>query len=54
MKIALMHGSTLASKNEVIYKALVKAVENKGHEIINFGVKINEDPPLIPIQKLPY
>ncbi len=44
MKIALINENSQAAKNEIIFKALKKAVEPLGHEVINYGMYGAEDP----------
>jgi len=43
MKIALMNEWSQADKNPIIYQALKKATEDKGHEIYNLGMKGSDD-----------
>lgn len=42
MKIAVIQGTSQKDKNSLIYNTLLKAVEPKGYEVINFGVFENE------------
>ncbi len=44
MKIALMNENSQAAKNEVVYTALKKVAEAKGHEVFNCGMYGAEDP----------
>jgi len=38
MKIALINENSQAAKNPIIYEALEKVVEPKGHEVFNYGM----------------
>ena len=43
MKIALINENSQAAKNSMIYAALKKVVEPKGHEVFNYGMYSAED-----------
>jgi len=43
MKIALINENSQAGKNGIIYEALKKVVEPKGHEVFNYGMYSAED-----------
>lgn len=43
MKIALINENSQASKNAVIYNALVKTVTPLGHTVVNYGMYSSED-----------
>lgn len=43
MKIAILQGSSQKDKNNLLYNSLLKAVNGKGHEVINFGVFKDEE-----------
>ena len=43
MKIALINENSQAAKNTIIYEALKKVVEPKGHEVFNYGMYSAED-----------
>ena len=43
MKIALINENSQAAKNAMIYSALKKVVEPKGHEVFNYGMYGAED-----------
>lgn len=38
MKIAVIQASSQKDKNEILYRSVVKAVEAKDYEVVNFGV----------------
>lgn len=44
MKIALINENSQAAKNEMIFAALKKVAEAKGHEVFNYGMCGAEDP----------
>ncbi len=50
MKIALIAENSQASKNEIIEKALKKAVEPMGHEVRNYGMRSPDDAQLTYVQ----
>jgi len=43
MKIALINENSQAAKNEIIYNALKKVADQKGYEVVNYGMYTAED-----------
>lgn len=43
MKVAIIQGSSVKDKNDLLYSTTKKVIKNKGHEIINFGAFQYED-----------
>ncbi|MBR1470039.1 MAG: RpiB/LacA/LacB family sugar-phosphate isomerase [Lachnospiraceae bacterium] len=43
MKIALINENSQAAKNEIIYNALKKVADQKGYEVVNYGMYGAED-----------
>ena len=43
MKIALINENSQAAKNEIIYNALKKVADQKGYEVVNYGMYTADD-----------
>jgi len=44
MKIGLILENSQADKNEIVYNELVGATQDKGHQVINYGMLSSKDP----------
>ena len=51
MKIALINDNSQASKNALIYKALKKVGDKYGYEVINIGMKDENDNPITYVEE---
>ena len=51
MKIALINDNSQCSKNALIYKALKKVCDKYNYEVINFGMKGENDNPITYVEE---